>query len=111
MSLSVDQLAQKHGQIAPEVVDGSRYKWQHRVADIVHGWSLHNYHHQQHKITLSDSDYLAALKAAENGIEPHLPAMAKAPDYKAIAIAEAQALADANPRTDEADGNEESEQA
>ena len=84
MSLSVDQLAEKHGQIAPVVVDGHRYKWQHRVADILHGWTLHDYHHQAHKLSMSDQDYLAALAAAEAGLVPHPGAVAKAPDYKAI---------------------------
>jgi hypothetical protein len=99
MSLSLDELAQKHGQIAPETVDGGRYKWQHRVADQIHGWTVHNYHHQADTITLSDSDYLAALRAAETGLTPHEPARAKAPDYKARAkaLADAAALAAANP--------------
>lgn len=90
MSLSVDQLAQKHGQIAPEVVDGHRYKWQHRVADLLHGWSVHEYNHQAHPLTMSDQDYLGALQAAETGLTPHAPAIAKAPDYKAMARAAAE---------------------
>jgi len=99
MSLSLDDLAKKHGQIAPEVVDGGRYKWQHRVADQLHGWTVHNYHHQADPVTLLDADYLAALRAAEQGLAPHAPAVAKAPDYKARAkvIADAKARAAANP--------------
>lgn len=99
MSLSIDDLAIKHGQIAPVVVDGGRYQWQHRVADLLHGWSVHNYHHQADAITLSDEDYLAAIRAAEMGLEAHEPAKAKAPDYKARAkaLADAQARAAANP--------------
>jgi hypothetical protein len=52
------------------------YKWQHNVAAFLHGWTQHEYHSGE-PLKLSEDDYLAALKAAETGIEPHAGAVAK----------------------------------
>ena len=48
----------------------------HRAADTLHGWSDYQHHYQQ-PMRLSESDYLAAIKAAGNyqthpaAIAPH----------------------------------------
>jgi len=107
MLLSLDELAVKHGQIAPDAPDaGSRYKWQHRVADVVHGWTAHNYHHAEHQVKLSDDDYLAALAAAEDGIEQVDGAVPKVPDYTER---DKKAEADAKSAAAEAAEQDESE--
>lgn|SRR5690606_17674249 len=38
--------------------------WRHAVADQLHGWSAHAYHHQAKPFRISREDYEAALKAA-----------------------------------------------
>lgn len=80
MLKSLDELAVAHDQIAPNAPDGNRYKWPHRIAALVHGWTQHNYHYEQNQVMLSDADYLAALELAKSGsIAEHPAAVAVAP--------------------------------
>jgi len=81
--LTLHELATKHDQVAVVPRPGTElardvkpYKWQHNVADFLHGWTKHEYHSGE-SLRLTEDDYLAALKAAENGIEPHAAAVAK----------------------------------
>jgi len=49
--------------------------WQHGAAAGLHCWHLHE-HHAGSPLLMSESDYLAALKAAEGPTyEPHKPAL------------------------------------
>jgi hypothetical protein len=80
MLRSLREHAERRDQLAPKAVDGQDYKWQHRIAALVHGWTLHEHHYADYPIVLSDEDYDKALSLAEAGsIAVHEPAMAKAP--------------------------------
>lgn len=73
-------LAEQHGYLAKQLDAGdSPYAWQHRVADSVHGWTLHNYHYQADPVMLSADEYKAAIDAAINGAEKHEAAIVKPP--------------------------------
>lgn len=50
----------------------AHYKWQHAVADHLHGWTRDAYHYQAEPFTLSDEDYDAAIEAAKG--HPNTPA-------------------------------------
>lgn len=79
--LTLHELAEKHGQIAPVDPDGGHpYKWPHRIAALVHGWTNHAIHYADHPIMLSDDDYLATIELAESGsIAQHAAALAHTP--------------------------------
>ena len=91
MKKSLHQLASENGQLAFEPgrlqPDNTKpYKWQHLVADRLHGWSEHNYHYEQKPVMLETDDYLAALKAAEDGLSPHLLAIADSQEHLAEVV-------------------------
>lgn len=60
---TLPELAKMEGQAARPAPDGGAYFWKHRLADFRHGWSAHEYHQAQ-QITMSLTDYKAALEAA-----------------------------------------------
>lgn len=81
MSRSLHEHAIRRDQLAPKAVDGQAYKWQHRIAALVHGWTLHEHHYADHPIMLSDDDYDKALELAASGsVEAHEPAKARPPE-------------------------------
>lgn len=59
----------------------SHYDWRHACADRLHGWSKFAYHYQRETFELSEDDYNAALKAAEQypNVPAHAPAIPVAP--------------------------------
>lgn len=61
--LTLAELARQEGQAARPSPDGGEYFWKHNLAAFKHGWTLHEYH-QQTKITMTLTDYKAALEAA-----------------------------------------------
>lgn len=52
-----------------------RNYWQHRVAEVLHGWARHE-HEEGKPMQLSAADYEAAIKAASKG-KPHPPARSR----------------------------------
>lgn len=43
----------------------SHWKWEHAIADQLHGWKEHAYHYPDNPLLLTESDYLAAVEAAK----------------------------------------------
>jgi hypothetical protein len=81
--LPPDVWCQRLGKFAPgkQSKDGSVVlspaipAWQHGAAAGLHAWELHE-HHAGGPLLVTESDYLAALKAAEGPTyEPHKPAL------------------------------------
>lgn len=81
--LSVSELAKKHGNTFHKAgKDGALYptvwahdsvfKQEHLQADVLHGWTKHEFHSSE-PVCLSDADYLAAIEAAKKG-KTHAPA-------------------------------------
>ena len=72
-TLTVGELAEKHGQTYNSVVGGEKsFTRSHLGADAAHGWQRHMAYKSQ-PVKLSDADYLAALAAFDKG-EVHEPA-------------------------------------
>ncbi len=83
MLLSLREHAERAGQVwaDPLPPDGQRYKWAHRIAALVHGWTLHEHHYADHPIMLTAEDYDAALALASSGsTQAHPAAVACAPE-------------------------------
>lgn len=59
----------------------SPFKATHQVADVRHGWTLHEKTVHQN-VTLSDADYLSALDAAKKG-KTHAPANFRSAEHEA----------------------------
>nr|PZN62467.1 MAG: hypothetical protein DIU58_12345 [Sphaerobacter thermophilus] len=55
-------LIRKGNPLVPQVP--THADWRHAVADQLHGWSAHAYHHQSKPFRISREDYDAALLAA-----------------------------------------------
>lgn len=73
---TLDELAEKAGQLAKPAPDGGKYLWRHRVAETMHGWYAYAYHYADKPIRMSEADYKAALDAVDTGT-PHEPAVRK----------------------------------
>lgn len=83
--LELDALAAEFGQKhAKHDPDDSPYKQDHRVADSLHGWSLHNYHYQADPVRLTRAVYQTALEAAR-GIKGSHPGNGHTPVKAAVA--------------------------
>jgi hypothetical protein len=62
---TLEELAKRHNMVAAKAYDNDPFKGPHTVAAVVHGWNRDEYFNGP--VTLSDSDYLAALEAAACG--------------------------------------------
>lgn len=71
----LEDLARECGELAKPAPDGGKYLWRHNVASFLHGWHQHEYH-QNCKVTLTLSDYKAALAAVDTQTT-HGPAVRK----------------------------------
>jgi hypothetical protein len=63
--------------VGRELETGPSFTWQHRAAAVLHGWTLHG---EGDPLSLTQEDYLAALRAATTTNEkgeyvPHGPAL------------------------------------
>jgi hypothetical protein len=72
----LEDLARECGELAKPAPDGGKYLWRHNVASFLHGWGQHEYH-QNCKVTLTLTDYKAALAAVDTQTT-HGPAVRKA---------------------------------
>ena len=98
---TLPELAAEHGQVAPEHPDGHLYLWQHRVADVIHGWSVHEYHYQADPVRLTSEDYLAALESAKGDNVPHEGALVEPPSREELDARIVEASAALKAKKDE----------
>lgn len=83
------ELAKRNGQLfvpsakfAPNASEDSPFRATHQVADVYHGWSMHEKTLHQ-PVMLSDADYLSALEAAKKG-KTHKAANHRTPEQEAL---------------------------